>query len=332
MSEWRADPITGDWTVVADELPLARRDFAIDGHVAPLDQPCPLCPGRESATGHEIAAIRRGADADAGPWRARVVPNRVPALRIEAAVHETVDGLFRSRPGLGAHEVVIESPVHDANWYTLPAEDLAVVLRLWRDRLGDLKRDDRMAGAVAVKNQGGEAGARLVHPHSQILALPVLPARLRAKAEGAARHLAATGRCPWCELVASEQRAGVRLVADIPGFLVVTPFAARTPFELLVLPTSHAPNLEAVDDASLTSLAGLLRHVLDRMAVELERPAFNAALSVAPYGEPNPRAFHWHLEIVPRVLRAGGLDVSSGTSLNPVSPERAARVLRAASH
>lgn len=329
MSEWRADPISGDWTVVADELPLARRDFVIDGVVAPLDQPCPLCPGREGASGHEIVAVRSPDGADMGPWRARVVPNRVPALRVEAAQHETTDGLFRSRPGLGAHEVVIESPVHDATWYTLPADDLAVVLGLWRNRLADLARDDRMAGAMAVKNQGSEAGARLVHPHSQVVAMPVLPARLRAKADGAARHRAATGRCPWCDLVVGEKGLGVRLVADVPGFLAVVPYAARTPFELLVLPTAHAPNLDATDDATLRSLAGLLRHVFDRMAVELERPAFSAALCVAPYGQASPLAFHWHLEIVPRVLRAGGLDLASGASFNPVSPERAARVLRA---
>lgn len=327
MSDWRADPITGDWTVVADELPLARRDYVIEGAVAPLDQPCPLCPGHEGATGPEIAAVR--ADVD-GPWRVRVVPNRVPALRVEAEQHESVTGLYRSRPGLGAHEVVVESPNHETTWYALSAEDLAAVLGVWRDRLADLRRDGRMACAVAVKNQGAEAGARLVHPHSQIVAMPIVPARLQAKADAGARHAAATGRCRWCDLAADEKAAGVRLIADLPEFLVLAPYAARTPFELLVLPAAHAPRPDALDGATLATLGGLLRHVLDRLAVELERPALQVAMCVAPYGLTDDLAFHWHLEIVPRVLRTGGLEVASGTGINPVSPERAARVLRGA--
>lgn len=327
MSEWRADPITGDWTVVADELPLARRDFVIDGDVSPLDAPCPLCPGRERVTGPEIAAVR---DGDAGPWRVRVVPNRVPALRVEAGQHETVAGLFRSRPGLGAHEVVVESPTHDATWYSMSAAELAAVLGVWRDRLADLRRDGRMACAMAVKNHGADAGARLRHPHSQVVAMPMVPPRLQAKADAGARHAAATGRCRWCDLVADEMAAGVRLVADLPGFLVVVPYAARTPFELLVLPTAHAARADALDGPTLATLGGLLKHVLDRLAVELERPAFHLVLCVAPYGVTDDLVFHWHLEIVPRVLRPGGLETASGSRINPVSPERAARVLRGA--
>lgn len=327
MSDWRADPITGDWTVVADELPLARRDYVIDGTASPLDEPCPLCPGRESATGPAIAVVREGDD---DPWQVRVVPNRVPALRVEAGQHEAVSGLFRSRPGLGAHEVVVESPRHDATWYSMSAGELAVVLGVWRDRLADLRRDGRMACATAVKNQGADAGARLVHPHSQIVAMPVVPPRLQAKAEAGTRHAAATGRCRWCDLVADEMAAGLRLVADLPGFVVVTPFAARTPFELLVLPTAHAARCDALDGPTLATLGGLLRHVLDRIAAELERPAFHVALSVAPYAVTDERTFHWHLEIVPRVLRPGGLETTSGAGINPVSPERAARVLRGA--
>lgn len=327
MSDWRADPITGDWMVVADELPLARRDFVIDGAVAPRDRPCPLCPGHESATGPEIAAVR---DGEGGPWRLRVVPNRVPALRVEAGQHETVSGLFRSRPGLGAHEVVVESPDHEATWYSMSASELAAVLAVWRDRLADLRRDGRMACAMAIKNQGTDAGARLVHPHSQIVAMPIVPSRLQAKADAGGRHAAATGRCRWCDLAADEMAAGVRLVADLPGFLVVAPYAARTPFELLVLPMAHAARADALDGPTLATLGGLLRHVFDRLAVELERPAFHVTLTVAPYAVTDERAFHWHLEIVPRVLRPGGLETASGAGINPVSPERAARVLRGA--
>ena len=101
--------MTGQWTIVAEDLPLSRRDFVLDGVSRPLDTPCPLCEGRELTAGHEIAAVRNGSAPDGPGWQLRVVPNRVPALRVEAGMSGAHDGLFIHRPGLGAHEVVIST-------------------------------------------------------------------------------------------------------------------------------------------------------------------------------------------------------------------------------
>jgi UDPglucose--hexose-1-phosphate uridylyltransferase len=328
MSEWRADPVTGQWTIVADDLPLSRRDFVLDGVSRPLDTPCPLCEGRELTAGHEIAAVRDGSPPDGPGWSLRVVPNRVPALRVEAGVSGAHDGLFVHRPGLGAHEVVIETPRHDVSWFTMTAEELGRILAAWRDRIADLRRDGRMRAAVAFKNHGVEAGARLAHAHSQVVATPLVPPALSHEVEAARRHHTATGTCLFCDLVAQELAAGVRVVAQTPACVALAPYASRTPFETWLLPVGHRARFDESTKEDIAALAALLRHVLAQMSRELERPAFNAVLHSAPFDEPADGAYHWHLELVPRVLRASGLEVGAGLPINPVPPEKAARVLR----
>jgi len=330
MSEWRADPVTGQWTIVADDLPLARRDFVLDGVSRPLDQPCPLCEGHELTAGHEILAVRDGSAPNGPGWTLRVVPNRVPALRVEAGMTGAHDGLFVHRPGLGAHEVVVETPRHEHSWYGMTASELTRVLAAWRDRMADLRRDGRMRAAVAFKNHGVEAGARLAHAHSQVVAMPLVPPHLTHELEAARRHHTGTGRCLFCDLVGQERAAGLRVVAETPDAIALAPYASRTPFETWLLPLVHAARFDESSHADLAALASLLRQVLDQMARELEQPAFNAVLHSAPFDEPGDGAYHWHLELVPRVLRASGLDIGAGLPVNPVPPEKAARVLRGA--
>lgn len=328
MSEWRADPITGRWTVMADDLPLARRDFVVDGVARALDTPCPLCEGQELSAGREIWAMRDGTPRDGPGWQVRVVPNRVPALRVEAGVDVVDEGPFRHRPGLGAHEVVVESPRHDASWFTMTPDELARVLAAWRHRLVDLRRDARLKAVVAFKNHGVEAGARLVHAHSQIVALPLVPDALAAQVAAAHTHRLTTGGCLVCDLVKAERQAGVRVVADAADCVAMAPYAARVPFGLWIVPGRHVARFDESTDADRASVAAVLHDVLARLARELERPAFNAVLHTAPAEASADGPFHWYLEIVPRVLRANGLEVGVGVAVNPVPPEKAARVLR----
>lgn len=313
---------------MADDLPLARRDFVVDGVARALDTPCPLCEGQELSAGREIWAARDGTPPDGPGWQVRVVPNRVPALRVEAGSDILGQGPFRHRPGLGAHEVVVESPRHDATWFTMSVADLARVLGAWRHRLADLRRDSRLAAAVAFKNHGVEAGARLVHGHSQIVAMPLVPEALGAQVAAAARHHDATGRCLLCDVVREERASSLRVVVDIGDALAMAPYAARSPFSLWVVPTRHGVRFDESTDTDRNAVATVLHDVLGRLARELELPAFNAVLQTAPSAVPAGGTFHWYLELVPRVLRASGLEVGTGVSINPVPPEKAARVLR----
>ena len=328
-TEIRRDPITGR-SVVIDRATFKRRD---DFELEPVrieDAPtaCPFCEGREADAGAEILAWREGGPANVPGWSVRVVPNRHPLLRIEGGVDVRSQGLFETRDGLGAHEVIVETPLHDQPLHTLEVDRLWRVLWAWRTRLQDLKRDSRFASVVIFKNHGRAAGARLDHAHSQLTAFPILPPALAEKVQCVQHHLDATGRCLFCDVIADELADRRRIVCDEDAILAIAPFASRVPFETWLMPRLHEPRFEETADSTLEMLAATIRSVLSAIDWALERPAYNLVLHTAPLTGQADRAFHWHLEILPRVTRYSGLEWGSGMHRNPVAPEEAARVLR----
>lgn len=328
-TELRTDPITGRTVTIELDAFKRRSDFeTVPSRVDEGASSCALCAGRESEAGTEILAWRDGGPPNVSGWSVRVVANRHPMLRIEGSDQVRTDGLFSSRDGLGAHEVIIETPMHDRALQSLDADVIWRTLWAWRTRLQDLKRDRRFASAVIFKNHGRAAGARLDHAHSQLVAFPMLPPSLADQLRGAARHLAATGRCVFCSLASQELRDRRRVIAEHTDVLTIAPFASRLPFETWLLPREHAARFEDISDGALQSLAVAFKQVMGRIDWALERPAYNLALYTAPFAGDGDAAFHWHVEILPRVTRYGGLEWASGVHRNPVSPEEAARALR----
>lgn len=328
-TELRTDPITGR-TVAIDLGPFKRRnDFDLEP-VRLEDPPaqCPLCEGREGDAGAEILAWREGGPANLPGWSVRVVPNRNPMLRIEGGTEVRSDGLFESRAGLGAHEVIVETPIHDQPLQALDVDRLWRVLWAWRTRIQDLKRDTRFASIVIFKNHGRASGARLDHSHSQLTAYPLILPRLADKLHGAARHLSIGGKCIFCELTAQELHDRHRVISDQDAVIAIAPYASRVPFETWLMPRDHSPRFEEATDATLVAMASTFKSVMARIDWALERPAYNLVLQTAPLSGDADAAFHWHLEILPRVTRFSGLEWGSGVHRNPVSPEEAAAVLR----
>lgn len=328
-TELRTDPITGR-TVAIDLGEFRRRDDFELGPVRLEDPPsrCPFCEGRESDAGPELLAWREGGPANVPGWSVRVVANRRPMLRIEGALDGRMDGLLESRDGLGAHEVIVETPLHDQPLHTLDADRLWRVFWAWRTRLQDLKRDRRFLSALVFKNHGRLAGARLDHSHSQLTAFPLVHPALSDELKGAAEHLSTTGRCIFCDLIAQEGQDSSRLIFETDEMLAVAPFASRVPFETWLMPNAHSPRFEDASDGALADLAIAFKRVMNRIDWALERPAYNLALHTAPLHGDADSAYHWHLEILPRVTRFSGLEWGSGMHRNPVSPEESCRVLR----
>jgi UDPglucose--hexose-1-phosphate uridylyltransferase len=328
-TQLRTDPVTGR-LVAIDLGSFTRRD---DFDLEPVrleDAPsaCPLCEGREAEAGPEILAWREGGPANAPGWSVRVVPNPHPMLQIEGRTEITAEGLFESRQGLGAHEVIVETPMHDQPLHALDVDRLWRVLWAWRTRIHDLKRDSRFVSAVVFKNHGRAAGARLDHAHSQLAVFPLIPPALGEKLRGAARYLTKTGKCIYCDLIEQELNEGRRIIRDQDDILAVAPYASRAPFEICLMARGHAPRFEDASDDLLRGLAEAIKAVMARIDWALERPAYNLVLHTGPLNGEGDAAFHWHLELVPRVTRYSGLELGSGMYRNPVSPEEAARVLR----
>ncbi len=330
MSELRQDPVTGIWVVIAQERKRRPRFFQ-RGATRDLTTPkdCPFCPGNEGLTPPEIFAVRPANLPANGPgWELRVIPNRFPALRVEGTLDRSADGIYDRISGIGAHEVIVESPAHEVSLAGLPPAALKRVLTTLQGRIRDLKNDIRLRYVMVFKNHGPAAGATLAHPHTQLVALPVIPSRLAQELAGARHHFGHKERCLFCDILAQEFADGKRVVWEDPRACVLAPYAARFPFELAIYPRRHQARFEDCPGEELDSIGAALTAALVRLNLALKHPDFNLVLHNAPAAAGAEESFHWHLEIMPALGNVAGFEWGSGFSINPVPPEEAATVLR----
>ena len=328
MPELRKDPVVGRWVIISTERARRPSDFSIQP-VQAQGGPCVFCPHNESKTPPEILAARSpDSDANGPGWSLRVVPNKFPALRIEGELEPSGEGLYDRMNGVGAHEVVIETPDHAATLATLPPDAVADVLLAFRERMVDLKKDPRFAYILVFKNHGAAAGASLEHPHSQLIATPIIPIMVSEELKGAAEYYGMKERCVWCDVVRQERRSRRRVIVETNGFVALAPFAPRFPFETWIMPTRHRSAFEESGVDDLRGLAELLGLFLRRMDRVLQRPPYNFMLHTAPLRDGPLDHFHWHLEIIPKLTNVAGYEWGSGFFINPTPPEDAAAALR----
>jgi UDPglucose--hexose-1-phosphate uridylyltransferase len=261
-------------------------------------------------------------------WSVRVVPNKYPALTSDPPSSFSIDQQSRSMPAVGVHEVIIESPDHLTNPALLNEGDFARILRAYRERIGNLRRDQRWRYVLVYKNQGDRAGATLEHIHSQLIALPFIPKQAEIEIANARTHHERTGRCIYCAMIQRELEEQRRIVATDERFIALCPYAPRFAFETWILPRSHAAAYERSDDDSIAALAGMLKQIVRRLDRLHKNPPFNYLMQSLPLDKTNGEHYHWHVELLPQLTRAAGFEWGSGFHINPVAPEEAARLLR----
>jgi UDPglucose--hexose-1-phosphate uridylyltransferase len=334
VPELRRDPVVGRWVIISTERSRRPSDFPPTPSVPQGAGPCVFCPGQESRTPEEILAVRPPGSAPNGPgWDLRVVPNKFPALRIEGELEPTGDGVYDRMNGIGAHEVIIETPNHGASLAALPVAKVVTVLEAWRQRMVDLQKDPRFEYVSVFKNHGEAAGASLEHPHSQLIATPMVPMMVEQELEGSLRHFRMKKRCIWCDIIHQEMQGKARglgrLILGEGGFVALCPYAPRFPFETWILPEGHRSSYEDAEGMDSEALARLLGEVLRRMNSVLGDPAWNLSLHSSPLKTPTLDHFHWHIEISPKLTKVAGFEWGTGFFINPTPPEEAARYLRA---
>lgn len=335
MSELRRDPVMGRWVIIAPERGL-RPDQAPVIISSRQPAPCVFCGGQELLDPNEIFAIRpSGAARNTPGWNVRVLPNKYPVLRIEGKLVREGIGMFDLMTGVGAHEVIVETPDHSQDLADLSEDQIRDVLAAYHERMEDLSGDDRFKYVLIFKNQGYLAGASMSHAHSQLIATPVTPKRVKEELQGSQRYYDFKRRCVFCDIIKQETRmTRERVVFENDLFVVVSPFAARAPFETWVLPKQHNSDFLNINDAEFAGLAQALKTVLLKMRYGLNDPPFNYLIHTAPFRRPRPGYwstiqldYHWHLEIIPRMTRPAGFEEGSGFYINPVTPEDAAQIL-----
>ena len=326
MSDLRKDPFSGGWVIIAGERPLPRLPLP---EVAPSDEVCPFCPGQERQTPHEVLAYRPPmGGGHLAPWTVRAFPSRQPTLRIESSGEREAEGLYDRQGGLGAHEVVVETPDHLRALTDLNPSEIELVLAAWRDRMHDLSRDQRFRCVVVAKQHGPTAGATVRHSHSQVLALPTVPPRLAGELRHVTAHHQAHDRCLTCDVVRQERRDRRRLVFENEDCIVVTPFASRAPFETWIIPRRHQASFDDAPVSERPRLAAALRLALVRLRRALDDPPYHLVLVSAPFSERGSPSFHYRFELTPRLVPQTAVETASGCCVNPIPPEEAARFLR----
>lgn len=293
---------------------------------------CPFCYNNESKTPPEILAYRPdGSAANTPGWTLRVVANKFPALTIEGSLHRQGEDLYDKMEGIGAHEVIIETPDHQKTMAKLSPQEIENVLWAFRDRILDLKKDSRFRYILIFKNHGEAAGASLEHTHSQLIALPVVPKRAAEELAGAREYFKFKDRCIYCDIISYETKAGgTRVVAENESFIAIAPFASRFPFELWILPKSHQSAFEHSKKDEYAHLSVILKDMLSRLDRALENPAYNYIIHSEPFSSNASEYYHWHIEIMPKLTKMAGFEWGTGFYINPTPPEVSAKFLREA--
>jgi len=329
MSVIRQDPTTKEWVIIATDRSRRPDQFKKERVIPnlPSHQPsCPFCAGNEDLTPPEV--LRLSAEGHEG-WDVRVTPNKFAALGGTGEARRREDGpLFREMDGAGFHEVIIETPSHNQRMALMTDDEVGLILRACQMRYRALEKDSRIKSIIIFKNHGEQAGTSLEHPHTQLVATPVVPLLIRRKYDVAITHYDDTGRCLYCDLVEAELAAKIRVLFETDGFVVFQPFASRLPFETWIMPRHMQSSFSHVSGSDLVELASVLRRTLHGLDTALGNPHFNFAIHSAPTADHNQDYYLWHIQILPRLTTIAGFELGSGIFINTMLPEESARFLR----
>lgn len=327
MSEFRHNIISREWVIICPERAHRPTDYmsqALERPVAPgYKHDCPFCPGNEKLAAHETFCLGTGRG-----WKVRVVENKYHALSSTASKQRSINGIFQSMPGFGIHNVVVEHPNHAMTMPAMSDAEVTDVMYAYKNRYEAFVRDPAIEAVIICKNFGPSAGTSLEHPHSQIIATPIVPPQLRKRVEQAAGFFDDTGSCIFCHTLSEERRDGRRMVEETEHCAAFVPFAALSPYHVWIFPKRHMTSFAHMSEVELRDFAKLLRRTLMRLAVLLNSPDYNFAIRSIPAPEKDVPYFHWYLSIVPRVHAPAGFELGSGMYLNVHVPEEDAAELR----
>lgn len=341
LNQFRRDPISGRWTImVQDKLNIkeliSNKSSGARSRKNKNDIHCQYCAGFEGETLPEIFSIRHNDSHKNEPgWSVRVIPEQNPILQIYGELNNRGVGMYDVLNGLGAHELLIESPLHDIQLSEMEESHLENILYAYRERILDLKRDSRFRYVLVHKNYGEGDGASVGHPHSQIIATPITPTRVKTELLNAMEYYLYKERCVFCDVIYQELTDNERIIIQNDKYIAFAPFSSRAPFEVWILPKQHETFFEW--NVEHGQLAAVIKEILQKISTTLNDPNFVMVLHSGPnisagklrgYWRTLEKDYHWHIEITPRFRGYTSFEVGSGFQINPVPPEHAAKILR----
>jgi len=325
MAELRREPVTRMWVVVTTEHPKGPSDYL---PFKPPYQPqetegvCPFCPGNEGATPKETFSL----PLEGGGWSVRVIPNKFPFFHIEGEFDRRPEGMYDVMEAIGAHEIVVEAPEHRQSFAFMETRQIEKILLAYRERLTDLEKDPRFQQFLILKNYPGVYNR---HPHSHIMAMPVIPRRIDEEIWGALDYYQRKERCIFCDIIKEEIVMKKRVVLETVHFLVFSPFASRYPFESWIIPKKHSPDFHRMSEEEREDLSVAIQSLFVRFYKLLSDPPYSLTFHTSPIQSRFHRPeYHWHIETRLRIGLREGFEWGTGFFVNPTSPEDAAAYLR----
>ena len=328
MADLRKDPISGRWIITNTDNPKKPGDFEKVEEM-PKEGPCPFCYGNEHMTPLEIDVIRhKSTEPNTPGWLVRTVANKFPALQIEGELERRGVGIYDMANGIGAHEVIIETPYHDKTITDLTVEEVSMIIDMYCRRSLDLQKDKRFKYILIFKNHWITAGATLEHSHTQLIALPMIPKNVLEELQGASAYFEFRGRCIFCDIIRQELEEKERILIENEYFISFCPFVSRFPFEVHIMPKEHSNRFCDLDKDQKQELAKILKETLTRLKIALSEHSYNFIIYSAPFDKKEHESYHWYIEIMPRLTRVAGFEWGTGFYLLPTPPEVAIKYLK----
>ncbi len=312
MAEFRTDPLRGQTVLINGQRGNRPSEFTLKIET-PSPETCPFCRGHEAATPPSI-------EQDQTPdWTWRLFPNRYPAVSAEVVPLIENDFVLAA---FGKHEVLVESAEHFGQACDYSIEHWVEIFRLWQRRLRAHYDDPAHRYVHIFRNQGYRGGATLVHPHQQIVALPLIPDYVTQRLSLLENSRGGCSHCDWLE---HETADGARILEQDNETVCLVAFAPRFPFEWQIYPRSHQ-RFDALGDTQMTGLARVLLAGLNAMKEACGNPDFNLILFSTPPGFGREM---WGLDILPRTSTQAGFEWGTGVHIVSTPPEEACLRIRA---
>ncbi len=325
MAELRREPISRMWVVVTNDHPKGPSDylpFKPPYRHQEAEGPCSFCPGNERMTPQETFSLRQ----DGGKWSVRVIPNKFPFFHIEGEFDRRPEGMYDLMGAIGAHEIVVEAPEHDQNLATMEPKQIEKILSAYQERVIDLEKDQRFQQFLILKNYPGIFNR---HPHSHIMAMPVLPKRIDEEIWGTLDYYQRKERCIFCDIIKEEISMKKRVILETVHFLIFSPFASRFPFETWIIPKVHCPDFHRINEKEIGDLSVGIQSLFGCFFKLLSDPPYSLAFHTSPVQNRFHRPeYHWHIETRLRIGLREGFEWGTGFFVNPTPPEDAANFLR----
>ena len=326
MSQMRQDILTGEWVIYASNRYNKPYEYKTTSVSAPLKNKenfvCSFCPGNENLTTKAIYQ-----NGDDGKWTIRVFPNKYPALCSDCD-ELNKSPLYKTLPGIGIHEVLVDTPNHNEVIHNFKVDHLCDVLKVLKLRLIYMKKDKSLKYIQIFKNCGQNAGASIIHSHWQILGVPIIPLEQSLIFENTKKYYDEKNRCVFCDIIENELSEKLRLIEENEKFLAFVPFAAKNSFEVFIAPKKHIPSFTEIPDQDMLSLAEILKNRLLGVSKIYPNISYNICFGEIPEVENAAKFFHWYIRIIPRLGNHAGFEFATKTYINPMLPEKAAKIYK----